>query len=200
VPEVHVARERVAGGPQGRQQPVEGLALPAQVGEPAATLQDLDLALEDVDRGRQLCLETTRAVRAHEGVGVLALRQGDDLHRCALPEKLVAGSERRLQAGLVRVVQQIDVARVSPDELRLILGEGGAHRCDGRFDSRADEAQDIEVSLDHEHALVAPRRLLGPVEPIEQTALAEDRRLRRVEVLGLPRAEQPATEADDAVR
>src|SRR6185369_4807930 len=73
----------------------------------------------------------------------------------------------------------------------------GAHRRDDRLHAGVDETQRVEVALDDEHALVAPRRLSRPVQSVEQPALAEDRRLGRVQILRLSGPEQPSAEADD---
>ena len=116
VAEVQVARERVARGAQRRQQAVERLPLASQVGEPAAALEDLDLALEHVDRRRELRLERrARRACATKRVGILALGQRHHLHRRALPQQLVAGAEGRLEPRLVGVVEQEDALGVAPD-------------------------------------------------------------------------------------
>jgi hypothetical protein len=61
VAEIHVSRQRIARRAQRRQEPVERLTLATEIGEPAATLEDLNLSLEDIDRRRELRLDAARA-------------------------------------------------------------------------------------------------------------------------------------------
>ena len=55
--------------------------------------------------------ERRGATLAHEGVGVLSLREGRDADAELVPQQLVAGAERGAEAGVVRVVQQNHVRR-----------------------------------------------------------------------------------------
>src|SRR5690242_19136303 len=54
---IQITHDPVARRPDGRQELVERLPFPAQIGEPAATLENLNLPIEDVDRLRDLPLE-----------------------------------------------------------------------------------------------------------------------------------------------
>ena len=129
--------------------------------------------------------ELLRSVSAHEGVRIVAFGERHDTHRDAAPEKLVAGAEGGALPCLITVVDDECLFGVARDQLSLF---GGQRRSEGRDDgvnAGCYEAHHVEVALDHYYALVAPDRKLGPVGPIQDASLGEDRRLGRVDVLDL---------------
>ena len=58
------------------------------------------------------------------------------------------------------------------------------------------QGDDVHVALGHDHRLVRGRRHAGAVEAIESGALVKQRRLGRVEILGLARAHHAPAEGD----
>ena len=89
--EVQVARDRIAGGADRREQSVQRLPLMLDSFEPTPRLQQLDLPLQDIERVSQHLLQRCRAARAHQRVGILARRERRDPDPHAVPEQLVAG-------------------------------------------------------------------------------------------------------------
>src|SRR5439155_24729414 len=64
--------------------------------------------------------------------------------------------------------------------------------------ARKGEPQDVELPLDQNRPLRLAHGMLRDVQVVEQFALVEDRRVRRVQILGLSRAEDASAERDDA--
>ncbi len=69
-------------------------------------LEQLDLALEQIDRVAQDRLERGGAARLHQRVGIFARRQRGDPHPDAVAQQLVAGAEGGAEPGLIAVVEQ----------------------------------------------------------------------------------------------
>ena len=104
--DVEIARDRVGRRADRRQQAVERLALVIHALEPALLLQQLHLALEQVDGVRQDRLERGGAAPADERVGILAGGHRGDPDPDAVAEQLVARAEGGAEPGLVAVVEQ----------------------------------------------------------------------------------------------
>ena len=128
---------------------------------------------------------------------VAAGREGGDGHLdlvLALP--LVDPLGRGL-AGGVGVEGQHEPRGEALERADVLVGEGGAAGGDGPVEADLGEADHVGVALADDD-LVGPHRLvLGPVEPVEDLALAVERGLRRVLVLGRPAlGHHPPAEAD----
>ena len=83
--------------------------------------------------------------------------------------------------------------------LQLGLGERRAHGGDRGAEARLVQREDVGVALDDERAILLRDRRAGPVEPVDDRALAEELALGRVHVLRRDRvvvAHAPRTEAE----
>ena len=79
----------------------------------------------------------------------------------------------------------------------MVLGEGGAQRRDRPLEPRHHRRDHVEIALDHDHRLAAPRRLPRRLPVVEHEPLVEELGLGRVEILGRHiGAERPAPEGD----
>ena len=78
----------------------------------------------------------------------------------------------------------------------MLCGAGSAERCDGVRKPELREGHHVHVAFDDKHEAVLAQRSAGFEQAVELAALAEHRRLGRVEVLGLAFVEHAATEAD----
>ena len=112
--EIEIAHDLVRCRPHRGQQSIQCSSLLVQLGEHARALEKLDLALEDIDRVSEPGRERVGAVGLDESVRILTLGQRYHTHRCSLPQQLVARAERRLEPGLVAVVEEKDVLRQLP--------------------------------------------------------------------------------------
>ena len=110
-----------------------------------------------------------------------------DAHRHAGRQQHVAGAERRLQPGLIAVVEEEHVLRVFADDGGLLLGQRGAQRRDDLGDSGKHQPNRVEVAFDDDQSVRLANRLFRPVEPVQQVPLGEDLRLGRVEIFRLGR-------------
>src|SRR5687767_11350991 len=97
-----------------------------QVSKPALTLEDLHLAVEDVDGGVEMGFECRTAMRVDEGVRIFSLWQRHHTDGDPLRQEQVTGAERRFLSGHVAVVQQKNVLRLSRDHRGLLLRQCGA--------------------------------------------------------------------------
>ena len=95
-----------------------------------------------------------------------------------MPQQLVSGAERGLEPGLVAVVDQEHVLRVARDQRRLVGRERGTEWRDDFLDAGDDEPDEVEVSLDQQHAIGLPDRIARPVQAVQHPALGESDRLR----------------------
>ena len=116
------------------------------------------------------------------------------IHPAAERQRALHGAD----AGGVGVEAEIDVAGEPRETAQLLLGEGRPHARHHVGDAGLGESHDVGVALDHVHAVFLARRRLGLVEAEQGLALVVERRLRRVEVLGLLVAERARAEAERA--
>src|SRR3546814_20998387 len=66
------------------------------------------------------------------------------------------------------------------------------------IEPRLCESDDIHITFDHDHAPSPSRRGGGAIEIIEVAPLVEKRRIRRVQIFGLTRAQYPPTKSNHA--
>src|SRR5262249_295738 len=99
--------------------------------------------------------------------------------------------------GGVPVVAEDDPFAEPPQLFRLLRRQGRSHRGDGFLDAGAHEREVVEIALDEYRTLLPPDRVARLGEAVEGPLLLEERRLGRVEVLGLLSfGEGAAAEAD----
>ena len=79
----------------------------------------------------------------------------------------------------------------------MFLGRGGAQRRHGIGDARLMQAHHVHVAFDDHQAFEVGARLAGLVQTVELAALVEQRRLGRVQVLGLALIDDATAEAED---
>ena len=107
--------------------------------------------------------------------------------------------------GRIRVERQHDPARKPLEQAQLLLGQGGAHRGNNVFIARLVDGDHVQVAFHDDGLVGCPDGLARPVQPVEQAALAEERRLGRVHELGeilrvedaRPKAAHPAVFVTD---
>ena len=146
------------------------------------------------DRAREALLEALgRVGRVEPG------RERDDAHvEPGLDGQLHPAQRRRL-AGRVGVEAEVEVAREPAELLELRLGERRPHRGDHGVEPGLVEREHVRVALDDERPLLLGDRGAGPVEAVDDRALAEHLALGRVHVLrgnGIVVAEPPRAEAE----
>jgi hypothetical protein len=94
--------------------------------------------------------------------------------------------EGRSPAGTVAVQAHHRLAAGAPQQLQLILGDRRAQRGDTMFQPGPRQRDDVQITLRHDQAanvlLGIGRRLARLGIAVEDRALVEDRRLRRVEI------------------
>ena len=146
-----------------------------QLGEHAGTLEQLDLALEHIDRITHPRCECRGSVCFHKCIWIFSLRQRDHSYCNTLTQKLITRPKRCLQSWLVAVIEQKDVFRKLPQRPRLCVGERSSHWRHNSGDSGSHQAYDIEVAFDDEHMIFATNVILRPIESIKRTSLGEYR-------------------------
>ena len=153
-----------------------GLARPQHVGERT--------------RRAEALLDRFAAAGTHQIVGVLAVRQRGELEALARLDQRQRDVERaigRAAAGVVAVEAQDRLVGHPPHQRKLIGGERGAERRDGRLEARRRHGDHIDIALDRDHAPAVMRGLARRGDVVERRALVEERRLRRIEIFRLQR-------------
>ena len=135
----------------------------------------MNLALEHVHGVLQELVESSRPVPLDQRVGILTRRERSHTHAHSLAQQLVARAEGGAQAGVVGVVEQDDLRRVTLHELGLLRREPRTQGRHDLFDPREGHAQDVEVSFDQNGALGLSDRVLRDVQVVEQLPLMKDR-------------------------
>ena len=145
-------------------------------------------------------LERFAAARTDEIVGILAGRQLDEAQG-ALGADEGQGAQcrpdRRLLAGAVAVEAEDRRGIEAPHPFELCFGHRGAVGRDRFRDPGAVERDHIHVALDHDQPFRGAAGGRGAIDVVEGAALVEERRIGRVEVFRLARAEDPPAERDD---
>ena len=148
--------------------------------------------------------EGVGALVADEGVGVLAGREGGDLHGHALLQEEAARADGGVEAGGVAVEDEEGAVGIAFQKSDVLLREGGALRGDGGAEAARVAADDVDLPFADEGlaAAVADDVLAREVERVEDASLVEDGRLGTVDVLGGlgARVEDAPAEADDLAR
>ncbi len=151
-------------------------------------------------RPLDLALERVLAAPADEIVRILALGQEQERELLAVGDHRQRVLERapgRLAPGVVAVEAEHDVVGESQQLLHVHRGGGGPERGHRVVDAVLGERDDVHVALDDDDAAGIADRVTREEEAVELAALREQRRLRRVQVLGLALPDHPAAEADD---
>ena len=148
------------------------------------------------DRARESLLEALGRVRRVEPG-----RERDDAHVEARPHGQLHPAQRRGLAGGVGVEAEVEMAREPAELLQLRLRQRRPHRGNHGVETGLVEREDVRVALDDERPLLLGNGGAGPVEAVDDRALAEHLSLRRVHVLRGNRivvAEPPRPEAEHA--
>jgi hypothetical protein len=144
-------------------------------------------------------LECLRAFLADQRVGVVALRQEQEPELPAVTRVLERVLERAPGSGpscRVAVETEHELARDAEQAIE-VFGRGRrAERRDRPGDAGLREADHVHVAFHDQQPLDFPQRLPRLVEPVQLPALVEQRRLGRVQVLGLALVEDAAAERD----
>src|SRR5688572_9945530 len=90
---VQAKRDRVRCSTNGGEKPVQGHALPANISKPPAALEQLHLALKEVDGVSEFGLELLAPVLGDEGVRIFTVRQRDHVHLAPLTQQNVTGAK-----------------------------------------------------------------------------------------------------------
>ena len=149
-----------------------------------------------------------RIERADADIGLERVLIGDEAAPVDDRHPLMVGGARRdlhatqgrLRTGLVGVEREHEVDREPLEELHLLLGQGGAHRCDGVGESELVGRDHVHVPLDHDRLVLA--RVPPPTRGRCRTAPRSCRRARfarRVQVLRLiVRAQRASAKPDQS--
>ncbi|OQA33733.1 MAG: hypothetical protein BWY56_01996 [Acidobacteria bacterium ADurb.Bin340] len=141
-------------------------------------------------------MEALAAQLEAPGIGILAVRQHEQPDVEALgqrhPQRLLHGPE----PGGIPVEAQHQPLGEAPQLLEMGLREGRPQRRHRARNPLLLKLEHIEIALHHQGPL--PELALGPVEPEEHLALAEERRFPRIQVLGFGIAEGPAPKGDES--
>ena len=140
-------------------------------------------------------LQRRGAALPHQRVGILSLRHRRHPDPDTVSEQLVPGAEGGAEAGGITVVEQGRRRREPAQQPGLLRRERGAQRRHDVLDAREDQAEYVEVALHQDDRFLFPDGRLRLVQVVELLSLVEDRRLGRVEILGLARHQQPAAES-----
>ena len=149
----------------------------------------------------QLRTEPLRPDAAHPRVGVFPFGQEHEARLAPLAQERQRGLERapgRLAARRVAIETEDDTGRDAEDLLQVLGRGGGAERGHGAGEAGLDEGQHVHVALHDDHRVELPAHALGLVEPVELTALVEDRGLRGIQILRLAVVQHSPAEADGA--
>src|SRR5436190_500899 len=171
---------------------------------------------EKAPRRRDARLEGGGALRAEEGVGVVAGREqrhaeaerapalerarAADRPRDSAPRRLeqLLGALGRLATGRVGVEEQHRIVAVAPEERQLRRGKGGAERRDRLAEAVLVGHEAVHVTLHEQRAVLRLDRGARQVGGVEEVAFRVERRLGRVQVLGRLVAEGAPAEGDGA--
>jgi hypothetical protein len=123
---------------------------------------------------------------AHQqAVRIVALGQHRRAHAQARRQQDLEGAQHRALAGGVAVEEQDHGLGAAPQPARVVRGERGATGGQPLPETRPAQRDLIEIALHHDRATAPADRLERRREAVECLALAEDRALGRVQVLGL---------------
>ncbi len=114
--------------------------------------------------------------------------------------ELLAGAQRRADARRVPVKREVEALGEPPQRGDVLARERGAAGGDRVHHARLVQRDDVHVAFHHEHAVLGGDGLAREVHPVEQPALVVERRVARIEVLGLLVAQRAAGEAHHVPR
>ncbi len=137
---------------------------------------------------------------AHQGIGILAVRQKDELELTAIlqmGQRVIQCPPGRLTAGIVAVVTADHLGRGAKQGMDMVAGGRGSQRRHRIIDVVLAERHHIHIALHHQDPTRILVRLLDFVETEQLPSLVEDGRFGRVKILGRAIPQHPATEADD---
>ena len=148
----------------------------------------------------QQLLEILFAVLAHKTVRIFTLRQKQKPHLFAvgeLAQTVFERTPRRAAAGVVAVKTIDNFVGLAQQLLHVHRRGGGAQGRYRIFNAVLRQRHHIQVTLDHDHPARITNCASGLIQAIKLAALFEQRRLRRIQVLGFARAQYATAKADD---
>src|SRR5437870_3364923 len=151
------------------------------------------------ERVRAVARRQERAARPRRARGLDGAGAVDGpRHARARGFEQLLGALRRFAAGRVGVEEQYRLVAVALEEAELRRSEGRAQRGDRLGEAVLVGHEAIHVPFDQQRTVLRLHRRAREVGGVEQVALGVERRLGRVEILGLLVAEGAAAEGDDA--
>jgi hypothetical protein len=113
-----------------------------------------------------------------------------------LPQEEVRTPLGGLRARLVAVVHQDHLLGIPAEDAEMLGRQRGAEGGHGPLDAVLARHDDVGIALHQVEAMVGGGRLLREVQAVEPAPLAEERGLRRVQVLRFGAVERAGAEAD----
>ena len=129
-----------------------------------------------------------RALAADEIVRILPSgqqRELDALPRLQVGKREMHGAKCRLQPRLVAVEAEDRLVRHLPEHAELVFGQRRAERRDRRLEAGGDAGDHVDIALDDDDVPALPRSGARGLAVVEDVALVEERRLRRVQIFRL---------------
>ena len=154
--------------------------VPSGVGEQQVGLEADEILLVPGDEG----LHLFQRVFPGEGVGVVAVREENDLDVHPFLQDHVDAPQGGMDAGRVAVVHDGHVFGETLHQADLLDGEGGAAGGDRVQEAELVEGQDVEVALHEIDAVPFGDLILGEVDAVEGTGLDVNLRFLGVYILG----------------
>ena len=108
----------------------------------------------------------------------------------------VEPAEGSARAGGIRIEREDDSLCEAPQQIQMLVHEGGAACGNGHGSLREMKGDHVGVPLDHHGFMLSNDGALGPVEPVQQTRFVIDRRLGGVQVFRPLALQQPCAETD----
>src|SRR5579883_251213 len=142
-----------------------------------------------------------RAEAQDERVRILAGRKARKAQGEARPQDrqgALGGAQRGALARGIAVEAEDGLGRKAPQLLDLRLGQRRAERRHSRREAGAVQRDDIHIAFGDDRRGRLLRGLARRRPAVKDAPLLEERRVRRIEVFGLPVAENAPAESDDA--
>ncbi len=126
-------------------------------------------------------------------------REAKTLAGLKLRQRKLDRAERRFQSWLVTVEAEDRLVGHLPEQAKLVFGQRRAKLSHARFEAGCDAGDHIDIALDDDHLSAPAQHRTRRMTVVENPALVEERRLRRVQIFGLRISrERSAPKSDDA--
>ncbi len=180
--EIDVPQRLVFGSAHREQQTVHGAALSLDGVQVAPLLQDLDLAVHNIQRGLGVTGKRLRPATAHDRIGILPRRQRRHARVNPRAQQLIRRLEGGHQPGAIAVVEEQRLLGVAAEQPRLRFRQAGAEGCRDVLDAARHQRHQVHVAFHYEYYLLPPDRVPAPIQPVDDLPLMEDRAVGRVDV------------------